>query len=185
MNNSLPKILYHGSEIKITDGFIRMKPGYINNMKTPIIAAFATSDFVRARLYAIMRLVATGYKSPVKNNELYVECLKQNVPEKAYVYELDSVGFKHDIEDEYYSLTDVKIKNVITIDIMQEIKDKNIKIYVLKDKTVFANMSRKQSDILWDKLIQQQDKFELYKPDFEKLDMAILGKILKDGSKAL
>ena len=96
MNDKLPEILYHGSRVKIDTGFIQMSPGYIDHMKTEITAVFATSDFAHARLYAVMRLIGSGWKSPVGSSALYVERLKPNIPEKAYVYELDSDGFMHD-----------------------------------------------------------------------------------------
>lgn len=164
MSDIKPKILYHGSGHKITDGFIRTKPGSINNMKTEITAAFATSSFERARLYAMMREIASGWKTPGINS-IYVEKIKPNFPEKVYVYELDSDGFEHDTGTDYYSLTDKPIKNVIEIDVMREIQNNNIRIYVLKDKIDFTSMPRRQSMDLWCKTIEQRDKFEIYKPN--------------------
>ena len=155
-----PKNLYHGSGIEITDNFIRMKPAHINNMQTPITAVFATSNLVHAKIYAIMRLIGTGWKSPREADVLYVQRLKSDIPEKAFVYELDSDGFQQDVDGNYYCLTDKKIKNVIEINIMQEIKNGNLKVYVLKDKFNIQNMSGD----LWEEIIKDKSKFELYNP---------------------
>ena len=176
MNNEMPKKLYHGSRFKIDDGFIRARPGHINGMKTEITATFATSDFAHARLYAVMRLIASGWKSPNGSDTLYVENIIKDIPEKAYVYELDSNGFNHDQDDEYYCLTDKPIKNVVEIDIMKEIKKGNIKVYVLKEKIDFASMPRQESMELWRKTLRQRDKFELYKPDIANISVLAMKK---------
>ena len=165
MDSKLPDVLYHGSRVKIDTGFIQMSPGYIDRMKTEITAVFATSDFAHARLYAVMRLIGSGWKSPVGSSALYVERLKPNIPEKAYVYELDSDGFMHDTGTDYYCLADKKIKRIIEIDVMQEIKNGNIRVFVLKERIDFSNMSEKESGELWSKTTHQQDKFYLYHPD--------------------
>lgn len=165
MNNKLPETLYHGSCVKIDTGFIQASPGHINHMKTEITAVFATSDFAHARLYAVMRLIGSGWKSPVGAFALYVERLKTNIPKKAYVYELDSDDFIHDTGTDYYCLTDKKIKRVIEIDIMQEIKNGNIRVYVLKKRIDFAHMSDKESGELWSETTHQRDMFYLYHPD--------------------
>lgn len=162
-----PKTLYHGSRFKITDGFIRIKPGHINEMKTEITAAFATSSFERARMYAMMREIASGWKTPCINS-IYVEKMRPNFPEKVYVYELDSDGFEHDTGTDYYSITDKPIKNVIEIDIKHEIQSGNIRIYVLKEKIDFLSMPWEEQLELWEQITHQQDKFELYKPDGAK-----------------
>ena len=169
--NTKPKILYHGSGIKIKDGFIRVKPAYITRTNEPITAVFALSDFVHAKLYAIMRLVAgDGKMSPCERDALYIQRINKNIPEKAYVYELDSDGFQQDMGGSYYCLTDKKIKNVVEIDIMQEIKNGNLKVYVLKDGFNKSNMSRTE----WKEITKDKTKFELYKLDSQKLDMQIL-----------
>jgi len=179
--NAKPKILYHGSGIEITDGFIRVKPAHINHMQTPIVAVFATSDLVHAKNYAIMRLVGEGWKSPRERDVLYVQRLKPNIPGKAFVYELDSDGFQQDVDGNYYCLTDKKIKNVIDMDIMQEIRDGNLKVYVLKDEFNIQNMSGKA----WEEIIKDKSKFELYKPDSKKLEMQILAQTLTNGTNTL
>lgn len=173
MNNK-PKILYHGSQHKITDGVIHVKPAHTNHMQTETIAVFATSDFAHAKNYACMRLIAEGWKAPRTSDALYVQKLKQDISgKKAYVYELDSDGFERDADGSYYSLTDKPIKKVIEIDVMQEIKSGNIKIYVLK-KGIDCPSDR--GDI-WKELVNNKDKFELYKPDSKNLDMSVLAQM--------
>ena len=176
-----PKILYHGSGIKISDGFIRMKPAYLTKTGKDIIAVFATSDLVHAKNYAVMRLVGTGWKSPRERDVLYVQKINQEIPKKAYVYELDSDGFQQDVDASYYCLTDKKIKRIIEINVMQEIKSGNIKIYVLKDEFNKADFSGDD----WREIVKDKNKFELYKPDFKKLEMQILVKTLENGANAL
>ena len=163
--NTKPKILYHGSGIKIADGIIRMKTAYVTRTNEPITAVFALSDFGRAKLYAVMGLIGNGWKVPRGSDSLYVERMNEAIPEKAYVYELDADGFEYDQHNEYYSVSDKKIKNVIEIDIMQEIKNGNIKIYVLKDKFDLTHMSKEHARALFRELRQNQDNFELYNPN--------------------
>ena len=180
--NTKPKILYHGSGIEITDGFIRMNPGYLTRTAEDITAVFALSDFVHAKLYAIMRLVAgEGKMSPCERDAVYIQRINQEIPKRAYVYELDSDGFQQDMGGSYYCLTDKKIKNVVEIDVIQEIKNGNLKVYVLKDEFNKPVFSRAE----WGKLVKDKSKFELYKPDSKKLEMQILAKTLENGSKAL
>ena len=166
--NDMPKTLYHGSQFKISDGIIHKRPAHINGMKTPITAVFATPSFTHAKLYAMMRLISSGWKSPQSVDTLYVEQLNQNIPKKAYVYEVDSDGFLSDGSD-YYCLTDKKTKKVYEIDIMQEIKNGNIKVYVLKNK-----LASQPSLEEWRKICKHKDNFELYKPDSQNIDTAIL-----------
>ena len=162
MDNEIPKKLYHGSGHQITDEFVRTKPGFINNMQTPVTAVFAT-NYDRARLYAVMRIIGgEHWKSPIGNHTLCVEQVEPNISEKAYIYELDSNGFVHDSQTEYYSLTDKKIQNIIEIDIMQEIINGNIRLFVLKDKIDFENMSYQAAMDLWRETTHHLDKFELY-----------------------
>ena len=173
MSNDLPKILYHGSGIEITDGFIRVKPAYLTKNNQPIIAVFALSDFVHAKLYAIMRLVAgKGKMSPRERDGVYIQRINQNIPQKAYVYELDSDGFQQDKGGSYYCLTDKKIKNSIDIDVMQEIKTGQLKVYVLKDKFNIQNISKDA----WEELLKDKSNFELYKP----INISILAQSIKD-----
>lgn len=165
------KTLYHGSGIEITDGFIRVRPAHTNHMQTETTAVFATSSFARAKNYACMRLIAEGWKSPRTSDTLYVQKLKQDISgKKAYIYELDSDGFERDVDGSYYSLTDKPIKKVIEIDVMQEIKEGRIKVYVLKDG---LNCQLNRGDI-WKELVNNKDNFELYKPDQKNIDMSIL-----------
>lgn len=173
-----PKTLYHGSGVKITDGIIHAKPAHINHMQTAITAVFATSDLAHAKNYAIMRLVGNGWKSPRERNVLYIQELNPNIPTKAYVYELDSGGFKRDADGSYYCLTDKQINRVIEIDVMQEIKNGNIKVYVLKDKFNTPNMSGAE----WGKIVKDKNNFELYKPDYNRKNISILSKVLKSNS---
>lgn len=160
-----PKTLYHGSKDKITDGIIHAEPAYMTATNTPIKAVFATSDFAHARLYAVMRLIGNGWKAPRGSDSLYVEKMNHEIPKKAYVYELDADGFEYDANTDYYSVSDKKIKNIIEIDIMQEVKNGNIKIYVLKDKIDFSNMSKEHARALWRELRRNKDNFELYNPN--------------------
>jgi len=185
--NEKPKILYHGSGIKITDGFIRAKPGHINGMKTEVVAVFAKSDYTEAMVYAIMRKVGYWWRSP-RGNELYVDSLNPDISGKGYIYELDSDGFISDAvtnKNDYYCLTDKPIIKETEFDIMDKIKNGEIKVYILKDKIDFSKMSKRDSTILWRELVNQKDNFELYKPDVKNIDMAILTKTLENGSKAL
>ena len=162
MKNNLNKTLYHGSPIKINDGLVRIKPGHINSMKTEITAVFATSDFSHAKLYAAMRYIGDGWKSPRGSNTLFVQEIQKKISDKAYIYELDSDGFKQDEGTDYYCLNDKEIKRIIEIDILEEIKNGNIKVYVLQDKIDFSNLSRQKSLDLWRKTIKE-NKFKLYK----------------------
>ena len=165
------KTLYHGSQHKITDGIIHVKPAHTNHMQTETTAVFATSDFAHAKNYACMRLIAEGWKSPRASDTLYVQKLKQDISgKKAYIYELGSDGFERDVDGSYYSLTDKPIKKVIEIDVMKEIKEGRIKVYVLKDD---LNCPLDRGDI-WNELVNNKDNFELYKPDSKKLDMTVL-----------
>lgn len=177
-NRISPKMLYHGSGIKITDGIIHAKPAHIDHMQTAITAVFATSDLVHAKNYAIMRLIGNGWKSPRERNVLYIQELNPNIPTKAYVYELDSTGFNRDVDGSYYCLTDKQINRVIEIDVMQEIKNDNIKVYVLKDEFNTPNMSGTQ----WGKIVQDKNNFELYKPDSTGKNISVLSEALKSNS---
>lgn len=165
------KTLYHGSQHKITDGVIHARDAYLPTTNTPITAVFATPDLVHAKNYACMRLIAEGWKSPRTSDTLYVQKLNQDISgKKAYIYELDSDGFERDADGTYYSLTNKPIKRVIEIDVMQEIKSGNIKVYVLKDG---IDCPQDRGDI-WAELVNNKDNFELYKPDSKKFDMAFL-----------
>lgn len=174
----MPKRLYHGSQFKITDGFICARPAHINRMQTEITAVFALSDLTHAKNYACMRLVTSGWKSPRTSDTLYVQELKSNISSKAYIYELDSDGFKRDVDGSYYCLTDKQIKNVMEIDVMQEIQSGNLKIYVLKDEFNTPNMSGAE----WSEIVKDKNKFKLYNPNSRNLDMSILAKVLETGS---
>jgi len=156
------KRLYHGSPEKIEDGKIRVRPGHINGMKTEITAVFATSDLANARLYAAMRFIGTGWKFPRDSGKLFVEKLQPSISGKAYIYELDNDGFERDGPIDYYSLEDKKIKDVIEIDIMNEIKNGNIKVYILDVDT--SNMTSKESLPLCEKAMKE-GSFKLYNPD--------------------
>lgn len=181
MNNK-PKILYHGSGIEITDGFIRVKPAYLTRTGEDITAVFALSDFVHAKLYAIMRLVADDGKiSPCERDAVYIQRINQEIPKKAYVYELDSDGFQQDMGGSYYCLTDKKIKSIIEIDVMQEIKNGKLKVHVLKKEFNKPEFSMDE----WKEIVKDKSKFELYKPDSKKLEMQILAKTLTNGSNTL
>lgn len=182
MDSYIPKTLYHGSGRKIQDGFVRIKPGHINNMQTPVNAVFAT-NYERARLYAVMRLIGDAHwKSPIGDHTLCVEQVEPNIPEKAYVYELDSDGFIRDSKTEYYSLTDKKIQNVIEINIMQEILKGNIRVFVLKDKIDFKHMPYQAAMDLWRETTHHLDKFEPYNPDATKSKKTIVQDVLEKSS---
>ena len=158
-----PKRLYHGSQYEITDGFIRMKRAHINGMRTPITAAFATPSFKHAKLYAVMRIISDAWKSPNKIDTLYVESINPNITaSKAYVYEVSSDGFIPD-GDDYYCLHDVPILKTYEIDVMQEIRNGNIKVYVLQDKVDFAGLSEQESHELWKKTLAN-GHFKRYLP---------------------
>ncbi len=169
--NTKPKILYHGSGIEITDGFIHTKPAHINSMRTPITAVFATDNFVHAKIYAAMRKIGVYelWKHPGRGNTLYVQKINPNISGTVYVYELDSDGFERDSTD-YYCMTDKKIKRIHKFDVMQEIINGNIQVFVLKDEFNKPEMSRTE----WIEVSKDKNKFELYKPDSKKLEMQIL-----------
>ena len=159
-----PKILYHGSQHEITDGFVRMKRAHINGMRTPITAAFATPSFKHARLYAAMRIISSGWKTPKRIDTLYVESINPNITgAKAYVYEVSSDGFIPD-GDDYYCLKDAPIIKAYEFDIMQEIRNGNIKVYVLQDKVDFSGLSDDESLTLWRKTLAT-GHFKRYIPD--------------------
>ena len=159
-----PKILYHGSPKKITDGYIRKKEAHINSMQTPITAAFATPSYGHARLYAAMEIISRGWMSPRSNDTLYVEKITSNIANrKAYVYEVSSDGFIPDGHD-YYCLNDVPILKTNEIDVMQEIKNGNIKVYVLQDKVNFDGLSDKERLALWRKTCKTGN-FKRYLPE--------------------
>lgn len=174
MNNN--NVFYHGSGIKITDGFVRVKPAYLTKTNKPITAVFALDDFVHAKLYAIMRLVAgSGNMSPCERDAMYIQRINQNIPDKAYVYELDGDGFQQDTPGSYYCLGDKKIKNTIEIDVMQEIKNGNLKVYVLKDEFNVKNMSKD----VWKEIIKDKNKFDLYIPNSQNINATILSNTLQ------
>ena len=162
--NVNPKTLYHGSQYEITDGIVHVAPDYVGSLDAQVNAVFATSDFSRAKIYAVMKLIGRGWLKPYHGTCLFVEKINHNIPEKAYVYELDADGFEHDDGTEYYSLKDKKIKNVTEINIIQEIKRGNIKVYVLKEEIDFKHMSKQDARALWCETVQRTEKFELYKP---------------------
>ena len=179
MSNDLPKILYHGSGIEINDGFIHVKPAYLTKNNKPITAVFALSDFVHAKLYAIMRLVAgEGKMAPCERDAVYIQRINKNIPKKAYVYELDFDGFQQDKGGSYYCLTDKKIKNTIDIDIMEEIKTGQLKVYVLKDEFNIQNMSKDA----WEEILKDKSNFELYKPNTNNVNMSVLAQTVKSAS---
>ena len=160
--NGKPKTLYHGTQKQIKDGVIHPMPAHRNNMKTEVTAVFATSDFVHAKNYACMRLIASGWKSPATSDTLYIQRLNPDISgKKAYVYELDSTGFEQDVDGSYYSLADKPIKKETTIDVMQEIQEGRIKVYVLKPG---LECPPDRGDI-WAELVKNKDNFELYKPN--------------------
>lgn len=169
-----PKILYHGSGIEITDGFIRVKPAYLTRTGEDITAVFATDDFMHAKIYAAMRKIGVQglWKWPSDGNTLYVQKINPNISAIVYVYELDSDGFERDNSD-YYCMTDKKIKKIHKFDVMQEIRNGNIKVFVLKDEFNKPNMSRTE----WKEITKDKNKFELYKPDSKKLEMQIFAKM--------
>ncbi len=174
-----PEILYHGSGIEITDadGFVRVKPAYLTKNNQPITAVFALSDFVHAKLYAIMRLVAgEGKMAPCERDAVYIQRINKNIPKKAYVYELDSDGFQQDKGGSYYCLTDKEIKNRIDIDVMQEIQTGQLKVYVLKDEFNIQNMSRDA----WEEILKDKSKFELYKPNTTNVNVSMLAQTIKN-----
>lgn len=159
-----PQILYHGSQHEITDGFIQMRPGHINGMRTPITAAFATPSFKHARLYAAMRIISNGWKWPKGIDTLYVERISPNITNsRAYVYAVSSDSFIPD-GDDYYCLNDVPILKTYEIDVMQEIKNGNIKVYVLQDKVDFDGLTEKEGLALWRKTCETGN-FKRYVPE--------------------
>ena len=170
-----PKRLYHGSQYKITDGFVRKKSAHINGMRTPITAAFATPSFKHAQLYASMRIISSGWKNPKGIDALYVEKINPNfMGAKAYVYEVSSDGFVPD-GDDYYCLNDVPILKAYEIDVMQEIRNGNIKVYVLQDKVDFSGLSEHESLELWRKTLVT-GHFERCSPDNTNQFVAFLDK---------
>ena len=82
---------------------------------------------------------------------------------KAYVYEVSSDSFIPD-GDDYYCLNDVPILKTYEIDVMQEIKNGNIKVYVLQDKVNFDGLSDKERLALWRKT-RKTGNFKRYLPE--------------------
>ena len=102
--------------------------------------------------------------SPRSDDTLYVEKITSNIANrKAYVYEVSSDGFIPD-GDDYYCLSDVPILKTYEIDVMQEIRNGNIKVYVLQDKVNFDGLSREERLALWQK-IKRTGHFERYIPE--------------------
>jgi hypothetical protein len=102
--------------------------------------------------------------SPRSNDTLYVEKITSNIANrKAYVYEVSSDGFIPDGND-YYCLNDVPILKTNEIDVMQEIKKGNIKVYVLQDKVNFDGLSDKERLALWRQTCKTGN-FKCYLPE--------------------
>ncbi len=111
-----------------------------------------------------MRIISSDWKSPNGIDTLYVESINQNLTgAKAYVYEVSSDGFIPD-GDDYYCLHDVPILKSYEFDIMQEIRNGNIKAYVLQDKVDFAGLSEQECHELWKKTLAN-GHFKRYMPD--------------------
>ncbi len=176
---NIPKILYHGSVQKITDGIIHPKPGHINCMTETVTAVFATT-FDKAKIYAARHIINRGICSLRGTTDcLFTTKANPNLSGKFYVYELDGDGFVLDGNQEYYCSTNKPIKNVYELDIASEIQNGNIKIFVPKENIDISKLSPEQHNELFNKLIQRADNFKLYNPIPEKQMSNILNQSLE------
>ena len=166
----VPAKLYHRSMKEKNDGIV--KPflgnikGAIPGKREDVVAVFATTKS-KATVYAARHLIMGEYGNCSlrgTNNTLFTTTVNPNISGKIYLYELDSEGFILDQDEEYYCLTQKKILRTITLDVREEIRKGNIKIYVPKVHIDFSKLSEQERGELFDKLKQDINNWHPYNP---------------------
>ncbi|MBR3782380.1 MAG: hypothetical protein IKL14_03270 [Alphaproteobacteria bacterium] len=166
----VPEKLYHGSMKEKKEGVIQPFPGNIKGAiprkREDIVAVFATTKS-KATVYGARHLIMGEYGNCSLHDTkdtLFTTTVNPNISGKIYLYELDSEGFILDQDEEYYCLTEKKILRTITLDVREEIRKGNIKIYVPKANIDFSKLSEQERDELFDKLIQDINNWRQYNP---------------------
>ena len=165
-----PKTLYHGSQKEITDTLLHVSKGNIRGAipgkREDVVAVFATTKS-KATVYAARHLIM-GHPGRCTlrgtGDTLFTTTVNPNISGKIYLYEVDSDGFILDQDEEYYCPTEKKILRTITLDVREEIRKGNIKIYVPKDSIDFSKLSEQEHDELFVKLKQDINNWRPYNP---------------------
>lgn len=164
----VPAKLYHGSMKEKNDGIV--KPflgdikGAIPGKREDVVAVFATTKS-KATVYAARHLIMGEHGNcslRSTKNTLFTTTVNPNISGKIYLYELDSDGFILDQDEEYYCLTEKKILRTITLDVREEIRKGNIKIYVPKVNIDFSKLSKQECHELFVKLTQDINNWRPY-----------------------
>ena len=166
------KILYHGSQEKITGTHLHVSTGNIRGAipgkREEVVAVFATTKS-KATVYAARHLIM-GFPGRCTlrgtGDTLFTTTVQPNISGKIYLYEVDSDDFILDQEEEYYCLTDKKILRVIELDVREEIRKGNIKIRVPKEPIDFSKLSEQEHDELFYKLRQDINNWCPYTPSY-------------------
>ena len=173
-----PKTLYHGSQSEITDTHLHISQGNIKGAipgkREDVVAVFATTKS-KATVYAARHLIMGEHGNCSlrgTKDTLFTTTVNPNISGKIYLYELDSDGFILDQDEEYYCLTEKKILRTITLDVREEIRKGNIKIYVPKVNIDFSKLSKPERGELFVKLKQDINNWRPYNPS--DIDMAAI-----------
>ncbi len=166
----VPAKLYHGSMKEKKEGVIQPFPGNIKGTipgkREDVVAVFATTKS-KATVYAARHLIMGEHGNCSlrgTNNTLFTTTVNPNISGKIYLYEVDSEGFILDQDEEYYCLTEKKILRTITLDVREEIRKGNIKIYVPKVNIDFSKLSEQERGELFVKLKQDINNWRPYNP---------------------
>lgn len=165
-----PKTLYHGSMKEKNEGvvlpFLGNIRGAIPGQREDVTAVFATTKS-KATVYAARHLIMGEHGNCSlcgTKDTLFTTTVNPNISGKIYLYELDSDGFILDQDEEYYCPTEKKILRTITLDVREEIRKGNIKIYVPKANIDFSKLSDQERDKLFVKLKQDINNWQPYNP---------------------
>ncbi len=166
----VPAKLYHGSMKEKKEGVIQPFPGNIKGAipgkREDVVAVFATTKS-KATVYAARHLIMGEHGNCSlrgTKDTLFTTTVNPNISGKIYLYELDSDGFILDQDEEYYCPTEKKILRTITLDVREEIRKGNIKIYVPKVNIDFSKLSDQERDELFVKLKQDINNWRPYNP---------------------
>lgn len=166
----VPEKLYHGSMKEKKEGvvqpFLGNIKGAIPGKREDIVAVFATTKS-KATVYAARHLIMGEHGNcslRSTKDTLFTTTVNPSISGKIYLYELDSDGFILDQDEEYYCLTEKKILRTITLDVREEIRKGNIKIYVPKVNIDFSKLSEQERDELFIKLKQDINNWCPYTP---------------------
>lgn len=166
----VPEKLYHGSMKEKKEGVIQPFPGNIKGAiprkREDIVAVFATTKS-KATVYGARHLIMGEHGNCSLHDTkdtLFTTTVNPNISGKIYLYELDSEGFILDQDEEYYCLTEKKILRTITLDVREEIRKGNIKIYVPKANIDFSKLSEQEREELFVKLKQDINNWRQYNP---------------------